>query len=339
MDFTALDFETANADRVSACAVGIAVVRDDQVRQVFSTRIRPPTLHFDDRHVAIHGISAEHVKDAPVFADIWSKVQAMIADGPIAMHNAPFDLAVLRASLEACEIRPPTFDCFCTLQLARDLLPGLPNHKLVTLASVFGVSLDHHDPGSDAFACARLGILLGRLSQPEGIAAYLRNVGDYTFSKSTYHTFVGAYLSPSRGCSDTEIPCDERNVFLADAAPPDNRFEGLRFVFTGNLAFLTRFQARRLVENQGGKVTGSVSGKTDYVVVGADVWTEYQRSGKTTGKLGRALEVQNRTTTMKIVGEREFVALCGCGAGVGTLDDRDSMLQEDNANLKHLREI
>jgi DNA ligase (NAD+) len=46
--------------------------------------------------------------------------------------------------------------------------------------------------------------------------------------------------------------------------------EGKTFVLTGTLANLTREEATRLIKRAGGKVTGSVSGKTDYVVAGDD---------------------------------------------------------------------
>ena len=46
--------------------------------------------------------------------------------------------------------------------------------------------------------------------------------------------------------------------------------EGKTFVLTGTLPNLTRDQAKQRIEDAGGKVTGSVSKKTDYVVAGAD---------------------------------------------------------------------
>src|SRR5438876_8604522 len=45
---------------------------------------------------------------------------------------------------------------------------------------------------------------------------------------------------------------------------------GKTFVLTGTLAHDTRDEAKKMIEDAGGKVTGSVSKKTDYVVAGAD---------------------------------------------------------------------
>ena len=45
--------------------------------------------------------------------------------------------------------------------------------------------------------------------------------------------------------------------------------QGKTFVFTGTLARFTRDQAREEVEALGGRATSSVSGETDYVVIGA----------------------------------------------------------------------
>jgi DNA ligase (NAD+) len=52
--------------------------------------------------------------------------------------------------------------------------------------------------------------------------------------------------------------------------PSDGPLAGLTFVLTGTLPTLTRDQAKRLIESSGGKVTGSVSKKTNYVVAGGD---------------------------------------------------------------------
>ncbi len=50
----------------------------------------------------------------------------------------------------------------------------------------------------------------------------------------------------------------------------DNHFQGKTFVLTGTLPTLSRSQASAIIEQNGGKVSGSVSKKTDYVLAGED---------------------------------------------------------------------
>ncbi len=57
---------------------------------------------------------------------------------------------------------------------------------------------------------------------------------------------------------------------LAGQADAPQPFEGLRFVVTGRLQNFTRSQAEAFIKDRGGQVSGSVSGKTSYVVVGEE---------------------------------------------------------------------
>lgn len=50
----------------------------------------------------------------------------------------------------------------------------------------------------------------------------------------------------------------------------ENCLEGLTFVVTGVLESMERDEAKSLIERYGGKVTGSVSRKTSYLVLGRD---------------------------------------------------------------------
>jgi DNA ligase (NAD+) len=69
---------------------------------------------------------------------------------------------------------------------------------------------------------------------------------------------------------------------------------GKTFVLTGTLAHLTRDEAKKMIEDAGGKVTGSVSKKTDYVVAGADAGS----------KLDKAKELG-----VKVIEEKEMTQL------------------------------
>lgn len=60
--------------------------------------------------------------------------------------------------------------------------------------------------------------------------------------------------------------------------PQSTALEGKSFVFTGELTRMTRKEAGQIVENLGGKQTGSVSKKTSYVVVGDSPGSKYDKA-------------------------------------------------------------
>jgi len=71
---------------------------------------------------------------------------------------------------------------------------------------------------------------------------------------------------------------------------------GKTFVLTGGLESFTRDEARKIIEDMGGRVSSSVSKKTDFVVVGADPGSKYDK----------ALELK-----VKTLDEEEFKKLIG----------------------------
>lgn len=58
----------------------------------------------------------------------------------------------------------------------------------------------------------------------------------------------------------------------------DDKFAGLTFVLTGTLPSMKRDQAKELIEQRGGKVSGSVSKKTNYVVAGEDAGSKLTKA-------------------------------------------------------------
>jgi DNA ligase (NAD+) len=66
-------------------------------------------------------------------------------------------------------------------------------------------------------------------------------------------------------------------------AETGDALDGETFVFTGSLAAMTRADAQELVERHGGSATGSVSGNTDYLVVGSNPGTRKREQAETEG--------------------------------------------------------
>jgi DNA ligase (NAD+) len=73
-------------------------------------------------------------------------------------------------------------------------------------------------------------------------------------------------------------------VRVADEVVEESRepgarpWEGQVFVVTGTLPSMTRDEAKEYIEARGGKVTGSVSSKTDYVVVGENAGSKLDKA-------------------------------------------------------------
>jgi DNA polymerase-3 subunit epsilon len=116
--FAAIDFETANTSRDSACAVAVVRVEAGAVVEKRHWLIRPPTSEFHFTY--IHGISWTDVKSAPTFRDVWREA-AELAEGVeyLAAHNAPFDRSVLAACARRARLPEPALPFRCTVQLAR----------------------------------------------------------------------------------------------------------------------------------------------------------------------------------------------------------------------------
>ncbi|MEZ5394513.1 MAG: BRCT domain-containing protein [Bryobacterales bacterium] len=64
------------------------------------------------------------------------------------------------------------------------------------------------------------------------------------------------------------------------AAAKDGKLTGKTFVLTGTLPTLTRDEAAEKIRDAGGKVTGSVSKKTDYVVAGEKAGSKLEKAEK-----------------------------------------------------------
>ena len=93
---------------------------------------------------------------------------------------------------------------------------------------------------------------------------------------------------------------------MVESSPPDGRFRGKIFAFTGDFVFLKRADAQQIVEAQGGTVKNSVSKKTDFLVVSDEVLDRYTESEQTTGKLAKASDIRNRGGSIQIIRASEF---------------------------------
>ncbi|XZE54373.1 exonuclease domain-containing protein [Planctomycetaceae bacterium SH139] len=156
MDFTAIDFETANHQPQSACQLGAVVVRQGQVVARHCWLIRPRPLQFNRRNIEVHGITPTDVRDAADFGQLWLEMQEAFANQVLVAHNARFDLGVLRACLTFYQLPVPDLQFTCTRAIARAAWPNHAGYGLRAIADRLGIVFRHHDALEDADACAQV---------------------------------------------------------------------------------------------------------------------------------------------------------------------------------------
>ena len=83
---------------------------------------------------------------------------------------------------------------------------------------------------------------------------------------------------------------NEKGVLAADGS-----LSGQTFLFTGTLNKLKRSDAEALVEKNGGKIAGSVSSKLNYLVVGEDAGSKFEKAKK--------------INTVQIISEEDFIKM------------------------------
>jgi DNA polymerase-3 subunit epsilon len=153
LDFVGVDFEIANPNPSSACAIGLAFVRDGHLTASTSYLIRPPSRRFV--FTRVHSLSWKDVCEAPTFSDLWLDLQNRLRSEVLVAHNATFDKAVLSECLRHYGIRYRLNPFLCSMQLAKEAF-GFSYLKLDYVCRQLEIALQHHNAESDARAAANI---------------------------------------------------------------------------------------------------------------------------------------------------------------------------------------
>lgn len=330
LDFTAIDFETANGFRGSPCSVGLTRVRGGKAVAEASWLMRPPAGHdhFDRQNVAIHGIEPEAVAGMPRFGEVFSEIADFIGTDILAAHNAAFDLGVIRSGLEVSGMPGPGYDYVCTVMLSRRCY-SLVSNSLPFAAEEAGVPLvNHHDAAEDARACAGILIDIAARNGAHSIGELYLSLGlDIPrqpafhpeldqLSKATMATLragnrASAGVVPLRGGWPEEGANPAPNL----AADPAHPLFGQTVVFTGQLKELGRPEAKVLSAEAGAITESRVTGRTTVLVVGDGFVAADLRSGRITGKARRVLELHDRGQHIEVLSEGEFLQMAARAPG------------------------
>ncbi|AXJ11338.1 exonuclease domain-containing protein [Arthrobacter sp. PM3] len=329
LDFTAIDFETANGFRGSPCAVGLSRVRGGVVVEEASWLMRPPENHdtFDPHNVRIHGIRPDQVAGLPRFGELFPEIGAFIGGDVLAAHNAAFDLGVIRSGLEVSGLPGPAYDYVCTVMLSRRCY-SLVSNSLPYAAEEAGVPLvNHHDAAEDARACAGILIDIAARNGAASIAELHLALGLPVSRQAAFDPrrdplskATAAALEALAGGRPAGVPL--RRPFAAGwpeeganpepnaAASPDHPLFGQTVVFTGELA-IPRPEAKIRSAELGARPESRVTARTTVLVVGDGFVAADLRSGRLTGKARRVLELHDRGQRIEVLSEGEFLQMVG----------------------------
>lgn len=318
VDFAAIDFETANSERWSACSVGLIVVRDGQVAESTEFRIKPVGPNwdavaepldsfFDGYNIMVHGITEKDVRDSPNFGELWPEIERLTRGLPIVAHNAAFDLGVLREALSLHNLPWPRLDYLCTMVLARRTW-ALPSYKLEFVTNAAGIEFNelmHHNAQFDALMAAMVFAEILNHHKAETLEALLEATG----------VRIGE-LSPSgfRGCARSRWDgsprgSTEARVFTPNLdADEDGHLYGRHVAFTGRLDSMTRDAAKEEASKRGAVVQGNVNNKTDILVIGQQDSRKFGPGKKMTDKMAKATALSDAGHPIEIVEESDFRA-------------------------------
>jgi DNA polymerase-3 subunit epsilon len=294
LDFTAIDFETANGSRSSACSVGLARVVGGEIVDTATWLIRPPGEHyaFAPHNIKVHGITADQVVDAPEWGDVLPQVMAFSGGASFVAHNASFDESVFSSVTTASGLVVPDAAFHCSLELSEQNLQ-LGSYKLSAVCDALGLpAFMHHEARADAMACANVVLEIARRSE-QGTLAGLWSTAP--LRSSTKYSGVARI-------DTTTYTATKKLSELPQANPdadPTTLIHGQVFVFTGEMTAMDRDAAMEAVAKHGGSNGNNITKKTT-VLVAATTGTGKERKARDYMALGQ---------NIRIISEQDFLTM------------------------------
>lgn len=303
MDFVAFDVETANQNRGSICSMGLVKVRNDIVLDSVNWLTQPPSNinEFDNFNIAIHGITAKKIVNAPSFNQRLEQFTDFIEDLPVISHNAAFDIGALREACLEEKLEWPTLTYGCTVVLSRRILK-LVSNSLPSVCEDLGITfINHHDAQSDAMAVVEI---VSRFGERTG-----------TNSISELVAYADVILGSLDSNSWRGSTCVPQSYHSANRKPPHanlnadtNHFlYGKEIVFTGALS-IPRKDAWQLAADLGAVPESSVTGSTNVLVIG-DGFTGHDASEFQSAKAMKAVKLRAKGKDVEILNEQDFRTL------------------------------
>ena len=162
LDYIAIDFETANQYKNSACSVGLVRFINGIETDSCYSLIHPAKMYFIPEWTEeIHHISYSDVRNKPYFPEVWDTMVMPFINHtpgvPLVAHNGKmFDMNVIRDCCKYFGMELPALTYFDSLLVARKTWPELESHRLTDLGKQFKINYNAHDALEDSRTCGQI---------------------------------------------------------------------------------------------------------------------------------------------------------------------------------------
>lgn len=305
-DYIVFDIETTGYSRTHDRIIEIAAISYSygKKKAEFHSFVNPEML-IPSEITALTGISQIDVIDAPLIEEVEQAFLNFIGDSPLVGHNAvSFDIPFLSAHFSA-EIRNPIID---TLPMANNAFSLLPCHKLPYLndalrlgSTVFHRALhDVETTNALLWAC-----LSPRKYETLVHKAFLVNRLSGTTTDAKKKSTKSKTATSKPFVKQPRYPTVDIKSIKPNSEIVDSSWAlfGKSIVFTGDLS-LPREVAMQMAVDRGAILRDSISGKTNYLVIGR------RETNEPSGKEKRARElISSGKGSIVILNEQEFLEL------------------------------
>ena len=292
--YISFDVETPNKNNDRISQIGLLLIQDGKIIENHSTLVNPET-YFDPINTKLTGIDSSTVCHAPTFNNYWNSIKELFEKYVVVSHNASFDLTVLYKTLDYYGLQLPLIKYICTYNESMNRFPDLEKFSLSAMADHFNIPLgNHHDAGADARTCSLI----------------------FEAMKTLHFTFIPEeFILAKSGVVPTNLQSKEKNldsftetISLPYVRPEESDINGMRCVLTGVFTMLPKSSLTEYIENHGGKVTASVSGLTNYLIVGSKPEPAW-KYGNYGSKINKALTlISEGNKKIQFVREEDFLS-------------------------------
>lgn len=277
-NYVVLDIETTGFEYPKAEIIEISAkkYRNYELIDNFSTLVKPKN-QINSFITNLTGINNNLVNDAPDLTSVLKELIVFLENEIIVAHNANFDINFLYdAILDKLNVTLNN-DFIDTLRLSRNLVKGVRNHKLQTLADYFNLSIPTHRAEADVIVTNELYIILKD-----------------RFSKDSSKSYERVNLK--------DIVCEVESHLIDQ----NNYFYGSNICISGQLETISKTEAFQKAVNLGANIQNNVTLKTNILVYG-DLDYQIKKFGKKSSKHLRAEDLLSNGHDIDIISEYEFI--------------------------------